>query len=104
LPGFVLQERQLAIELHRDGVPRVALEQGDDARERRARLDFARHDPQLEPHQVDQLGGLVLALIELDAGLAEATGVDHSPDAGEPLAEPVRTRLRFTSHLDHETV
>ena len=79
----VLHHGQLAVQLQGSGVARIREQEAEHGLQRRRRLQLSLRHPQLEAHQLQQLGRLVGARLELLTGFAQATVVDHSCDPAQ---------------------
>jgi hypothetical protein len=101
MAGRVLQHRQLAVELERRGVLRIRHQEREHALQSARRIEDVLGHAQLEPHQLQQVRGLIEALIEPLARFSQAPGVDQLSDAPELRRERqrrARVRRVLCSH------
>ena len=83
MTGRVLQQRELAVELERGGMLRIGHQEREHALQCAGWVEDMLGHAQLEPHQLQQVRGLIEALIEPLARFSEAPRVDQLGDAPE---------------------
>ena len=83
MAGRVLQHRELAVEFERRGMLGISHQEREHALQRARRIEEMLGHAQLEPHQLQQVRGLIEALIEPLVRFSEAPRVDQLGDAPE---------------------
>lgn len=86
----VLQHGQLAVELEGRRVLRIGHQEREHALQRARRIEDVLGHAQLEPHQLQQVRGLIKALIEPLVRFSEAPRVNQLGDAPELRRERQR--------------